>query len=161
MLISADFQHVQRRARGHAESLALPHGEVVDALVSADHLAAGGDQFACGIGKLFALLRKISVEELLVVAARNEAYFLRVRLFEQPKSGTPGLLADLGLAHLAQRKQGAAQLLLRQAKEEIGLVLCAVGRALQHPASAALVELVARVMSRGQQVRADLARSDQ
>src|ERR1039458_7881555 len=159
-LVSANFQYIQRRTRGHPEPLALAHGKVVNATVGPDNLAGRGDLFACGIGKLFALLREVGVEELLIVAARNETNLLRVGLFEQPKSGAPGLLAHLGLAQLTKRKHGAAQLLLRQAEEEIGLVLGAIGWALQHPASAAFVELVARVMSSRQQVRPDLARGD-
>ena len=48
--------------------------------------AVGGDQFAGGVGQGLALLRQIGIEKLLVVAAGNEADFLRVRLLSQGQS---------------------------------------------------------------------------
>ena len=44
--ISLDLDDVERRARGHAQSLALTHSEIVNAAVFADDLAVGGNQFA-------------------------------------------------------------------------------------------------------------------
>ena len=72
-----------------------------------------------------------------------------------------GQLAHLGLGHLAQRKQRAAQLLLGQAEEKISLVLGAIGGPLQQPAPALLVKLDAGVVSGGQRIRANLLRDDQ
>ena len=51
--------------------------------MAAQHLAAGGDQFASGLREPFALLLKIRGEKLLVVAAGDEAYLLRVGLLRQ------------------------------------------------------------------------------
>ena len=90
--VSLDLNHVERRTSGHAQSLALAHGEVVNAAVLADDFAVGGDQFARGVGQRLALLRQIGVEKLLVVAAGDKADFLRVRLLRQ---GQPVLLAPV------------------------------------------------------------------
>ncbi len=44
-----DIEHVERRGRADAQALALADGEVEDAVVVADDLAVGGDQFAGGL----------------------------------------------------------------------------------------------------------------
>src|SRR5580692_5475800 len=54
--ISLDLDHVEGRARGHAQPLALPYGEVVDAAVLANHLPVAGDQFSRRVGQSVALL---------------------------------------------------------------------------------------------------------
>src|SRR5450755_1662530 len=54
--IAADLQHIERRTGGYAETLALADGEVVDSLVGADDLTAGGNELAGGVGDGFALL---------------------------------------------------------------------------------------------------------
>ena len=89
--VSLDLNHVERRTRGYAKTLALAHGEVVDAAVLADDFAIGGDQLAGGIGQGLALLRKIGVEKLLVVAAGNKTDFLGVGLLrpEPVRAGGP------------------------------------------------------------------------
>src|SRR5438034_1480752 len=56
-------------------------------------------------------------------------------------------LAHFGLRHTAKRKQRAAELLLRQAKKEIRLVLRAIGWALQQPSPARLIKLHTRIVS--------------
>src|SRR6202012_6106827 len=68
---------VERRGRGEPQSLALSDGEVVDALMVADHLARCRHQLAGGIGQRLALLVEVGVDELLVVAAGDEADLLR------------------------------------------------------------------------------------
>ena len=91
--VSLDLNYVERRARGHAKSLALAHGEVVNAAVLAYDFAVGRDQFAGRVGQRLALLRQISVQKLLVVTAGDKADFLRVRLLGQ---GQSVLLAPTG-----------------------------------------------------------------
>ena len=84
--ISLDLDHVERRARGHAQSLALAHGEVMNAAVLADDFAVGGNQFTRRVRQGLALLRQVCVEKLLVVPAGNETDFLRVRLLSEGQS---------------------------------------------------------------------------
>ncbi len=59
---------------------------------------------------------------------------------------------------LSQRKQRVRQLRLRQAEEEVGLVLGEIRRPLQNPALARGVILVDRVVSGGNRIRADGSR---
>src|SRR5712671_6105142 len=127
----------------------------------AQYLAVCGDEFTGGVGQLLALLVKVSIDEALVVAAGDEAYFLRVRLFRQRQMMLARQLAHLRLLHVAQGKQRAAELLLREPEEKICLVLGGIGGAAQQPAIALRRKLAARVMSRGQHVSANLPRGNQ
>src|ERR1700686_3087253 len=120
---AADLDDVERRAGGNAESLALADGEVVNASVLAYDFAVCGDEIAGRLGQCLALLGEVGIDEALVVAARDEADFLRVRLLRESEAVMSREFADLGLGHVAERKDRAAQLLLRQAEEEISLVL--------------------------------------
>jgi hypothetical protein len=52
------------------------------------------------------------------------------------EAGVGGHLADGGLLHLAEREERAGELLLREAEEEVGLVLGLVGGAGEDPAAA-------------------------
>ena len=70
-------------------------------------------------------------------------------------------LADLGLGAAAEREERAGELLLRQSEEEVGLVLGSIGGALEDPAAALRVVLVAGVVAGGDAVGADLARGDE
>ena len=92
-----DVEHVERRGRADAEALALADGEVGDAFVVADDFAVGRDQFAGGLGHCLALLFEIGGEELLVVAAGDEADLLRVGLLGEGEAALARDLADLGL----------------------------------------------------------------
>ena len=60
-----------------------------------------------------------------------------------------GQFANLELGHVAQREDRATQLLLREAEEEVRLVLARVGRTLEQPAASSVVEGHARVVSGG------------
>src|SRR5690349_15761553 len=73
----------------------------------------------------------------------------------------PRLLAHVGLSHAAQRKQGAAELLLGQPKQEISLILREVGGTLQQPSSALVVVLDPSIVPGRQQVGANLPCRDQ
>src|SRR5262252_7777672 len=153
---TTDLDHVEGRARGHAESLALANGEIVDAAVLADDCALGRNQFAGGVGEPLSLLGQISVDKALVVAPGNEANLLRVRLFGNSEAVLMCQFADLRLRHFADREQRAAQLFLGKAEKEICLILALVGRALQNPSPARLVEADARVVTGGYPFSADL-----
>jgi len=136
MVRRVDLEDIERVGRGNAEALALADGEVVDAGVASDDFAGGGDEFARRIGDGFALLLKISVDELLVVASGDEANLLRVRLGGQGKVVLRRDLANLRLLVATKRKERARKLLLRKAKQEVGLVLRRVRGPLQDPAVA-------------------------
>ena len=124
--------------------------------VLADDFAVGGHEFAGGVGQGLALLGEVGVDEALVVAAGDEADFLRVGLLGERESVLAGEFADLGLGHVAERKDRAAQLLLGQAEEKISLVLARVGGALEQPAAAGVVESHAGVVAGGDALGADL-----
>src|SRR5438270_6023676 len=107
------------------------------------HRAVSSDQFAGSVRQLFPLLVQVSVDEALVIAAGNKAYLLRVRLLRQRQMMLPRQFAHLRLLHVSQRKQRAAQLLLRQSEEKIRLVLGGIGGASQQPAIALRGKLAA------------------
>src|SRR5256885_6883631 len=99
---TADLNDVEGRAGGDAESLALADGEVVNAGVLANDFAAGCDKFAGGRGQRLALLGQVGVDEALVVAAGDEANFLRVRLLSERESVLAREFADFRLGHVAE-----------------------------------------------------------
>src|SRR5208282_381001 len=99
-----DLNHIERRARGYTESLALADREVVNPGVLADHLAVGRDHLAANVGRYIALLCKIGLEKALVVTAGDEADFLRVGLFGDYEMVLAGEFAHLGLGHAAEWK---------------------------------------------------------
>src|SRR5208282_5334589 len=101
LLRAADLDHVERRAGGDAQSLALADGEVVNAPMLADHFAVGGHEVARGVGQTLAPLGEVGINEALVVAAGDEAYLLRVGLFGDGESVLVRQLADLRLGHVA------------------------------------------------------------
>ena len=114
-----------------------------------------GDQFAGGLGHGLALLLEIGGEELLVVAAGNEADLLRVGLLGEGKAALARDLADLGLGQAAEREERVRELLLREAEEEVGLVLGQICGPLENPALARRVVLVDGVVAGGDAVGAD------
>ena len=67
-----------------------------------------------------------------------------------------GHLADGGLLHLAEREEGAGELILGEPEEEVGLVLGVVGGAGEDPAVAGGVVVVAGVVAGGDALGADL-----
>jgi len=99
--------------------------------VFADYLAVGGHEFAGSVRQRLTSLRQICIEELLVVASRNEADLLRIRLGGEREPVMPRQIANLGLGHFSEWKQSAAELLLGQAEQEIGLVLGGISRTLE------------------------------
>ena len=97
MRIRVDGQDVERVSAGEAETFALTDSEALDALVMADDLAGGADEFAGGVGERFALLVEVGLEEGVVVAAGDEADLLRVRLLRDGETGLGCHLADFRL----------------------------------------------------------------
>src|SRR5947209_1904666 len=72
-----------------------------------------------------------------------------------------GNLTHLWLGHVSERKAGAAELLLGETKQEIGLILGGIGSPLQQPAIALTVKLTTRIVPGGQQICPNLARRHQ
>ena len=66
--------------------------------------------------------------------------------------------AHFRLGQPAQWKERVRKLLLRQAKEKVGLILRQILGALQNPASALRVELVHRIVAGGDALRPNRAR---
>src|SRR6266404_9484097 len=140
-----DLNHVQRRAGRYTETLALADREVVNSGVLANHFAVccyhlTANHFARNFRRTVALLAEIGFEKALIVAAGDEADFLRIGLFGNHQLVLAGKFAHLRLCHAAEREQSAAQLLLRKAEEEVRLVFGLVGWALQQPAVNLLVK---------------------
>src|SRR5579872_5728868 len=94
--------------------------------VLAQSAAAGGDDLAARGSLRRALLAQISLEKRRVVAIGDEANLLAIHLIGDWQSQAAGDLAHFGLIQLADRKQRAGQLRLRQAEEEVGLILACV-----------------------------------
>src|ERR1700721_1076683 len=69
-------------------------------------------------------------------------------------------LADFGLVHPAERKERAAELLLRKAEEKISLVLAAIGWPLKQPAAGDIAILNAGIVSGRYKIRANLPCND-
>ena len=77
---------------------------------------------------------EIGIDEALVVAPRNEANLLRVRLVCQREPVFPRQLPHCRLGETPEREEGMRQLLLGQTEKKIGLVLACIRRPLQDPA---------------------------
>jgi len=159
--VGVNLEDVEGVGAADAEALALADGEAVDAFVMAHDyhfaFAGGGDQVAGGVGEGLVLFVQIGLEELGVAAAGDEADFLRVGLLGEVEAVAGGHLADGWLLHLSEREEGAGELSLGEAEEEVGLVLGGVGGAGENPAAAGFVEAVARVVAGGDALGADLA----
>src|SRR5439155_11436512 len=145
--ISLNLDYVQWRPGSHAKSLALPNREVMNPVVLADHAAIAGNQFACGVRQGIALLSKVCVKEVLVVAARHETNLLRIRLLREGESVVARQFANLGLSHFSKRKEGTAELFLGESEQEICLVLGSVSGTLQQPAPASLIGIHTHIMT--------------
>ena len=109
--------------------------------------AATSSPAVSGIGS--ALLLEVGREEILVVAAGNEADLLRVGLLGEREALLTRHFAHLGLGHVAEREEGVRELRLREAEEEVGLVLGEVGGALEDPALAHGIVFVDGVVAGG------------
>ena len=70
----------------------------------------------------------------------------------------PGQFAYFGLGHPAQWEQCSAELLLRESKKEVCLVLRSIRGTLEQPALSVLVKLDPRIMSGRDRICTDLLR---
>lgn len=155
--VRMDVEDVERIGAGEAEALALADGEGLDSGVVADDFAGGVDEVAGGVGERLFDVVEVGLEEGVVVAVGDEADLLGVGLGGDVEAGVGGHDAYGGLLHFAEGKEGAGELVLREAEEEVGLVLGGVGGAREDPALAGLVVVVACVVAGGDAVGADLA----
>ena len=153
--VGVDIEHVEGCGGADAQALALADSEVEDAVVMADDLAIGGDKLAGGVREGLALLLEIGGEELLVVAAGDEADLLGVGLLGEGQTMPACHFADFRLGEAAEREEGAGELGLGEAEEEVGLVLGEIGGALEDPALAGGVVLVDGVVAGGDAIGAD------
>ncbi len=76
----------------------------------------GRIHYLAALGQLSraAFVIEIAVNEFRIFPIRDKAYFLRLLLFCRIEICTPGDVANLFLLHLAQRKVGPRELILRQ-----------------------------------------------
>src|SRR5215469_3247076 len=104
LLRSADLDNVQRGSGGDTEPLALANGEVMNAGMLADDFSVRSDKFPGGIGKRLSLFCQVSIDETLIVSARDKADLLRIRLLRQRQTMPARKLTHLRLRHIAQGK---------------------------------------------------------
>uniref|UniRef100_E6QM66 Uncharacterized protein n=1 Tax=mine drainage metagenome TaxID=410659 RepID=E6QM66_9ZZZZ len=133
----------------------------MDAMVMTDGRASNRNQFTGGVGEGFTLLFEVVGDELLVVAAGDKTYLLGIGLVGEGEMAFARDLADLGLGEVAEGEESVGKLVLGESKEEPGLVLGEVGGALEDPAVARGVVLVAGVVAGGDAGGTDLARGEQ
>src|SRR5258707_1065947 len=133
----------------------------MNSFVVSQNFAVSRDELAGGVRQRLALIGEIGVNEALVIAAGDKTNLLRIRLLGEREPVLAREFAHLRLIHLAQRKARAAELLLRETKKKICLVLGGIGGAAQQPAIALGIKLAARVVSRSKEVGANLPRGDQ
>lgn len=149
------FDDVEGLAGGDIEAASLADGEVVDAGVFAEFFAGGVDDGAFGGGLGEALFLEVSGDEGGVVAIGDEADFLAVGFFGDGEAEGEGELADFGLDHGAEGEEGAGELGLGEAPEEVGLVFGGVGGAEELVAVEGGVEADLGVVAGGDFIGAD------
>ena len=103
--------------------------------------------------------RRVLVDEARVVVVRDEADLLAVRLVGDRQPRAARVLADGVLRAIADREDGARELLLRQREQEVRLILRRVDAALQQVAAGRRVALDARVVAGRDRVGAEAARA--
>src|SRR3954469_22990913 len=143
---------IERMLGGDAEPAALPHGEMDDAGMAAQHAAVEIDNVAG--------LRRPGLEPLdhLGVAARgHEAYVLAVVLVSDREAEPAGEGPRFRLGLVAQRKAQHLELLARGGKQEIALVALLLARAIERSPTA-WQRPRRDVMAGREHARAELAR---
>ena len=158
ILCRVEGNHVERRAHRHAQSFALAHGEVLNALVLAQHASVSGDHLARRRFRLALLLGQVSVDELAIASRGHKANLLTIRLLRHGQAPGASEGAHFLLGHSSQGKLGVRQLLLRQSKEEVGLIFRTIDAAQELVTAGLWVATDARVMAGGDALRADLPR---
>ena len=115
-----EAHHMQRFPPGHPQSPPLADGEMLDAIVLADHRSVLQNDLAL-------TRRQIGVEERLHRAVViGQAEILALGLGGGPQTETLSLLACFALAHLTEGKDQFSQHLLGEVVEEVALVLAGI-----------------------------------
>lgn len=138
--------HIERFGIGDPQTFPLPHSEAMHAAMLAENFAALIDNLALRCLLRNALFPEVGVDKPGVVTVRHEADFLAVPLLGNRQTEFPRQFANLRLRHPPERKQRPRQLRLRQAEQEIGLVLGLIDRAAQFEPPGGPVLLNAGVM---------------
>ena len=105
------------------------------------------------------LLVQIGFDEVAIASGGDEADLLAFSLLGDGQPPGAGDGANLLLGEVSQRKDRARKLALREAEEEVRLVLGPVHAAKQPVAAGLLILANASVMARGDALRADLPRA--
>src|SRR5580658_2739366 len=129
--------------------------------VAAEKFAGSRDDVAGFFWQFTSLLVQIAFDELHVVSRGDKTNFLAFGLFGDRYMQAAGDFADFVLRKFAEREIGAGKLFLRQAEEEIRLVLGLVHGAEELVAAGLRVVADARVVASGDAFSADLAGGDQ
>ena len=108
------------------QATTLAHGEMNDAVVAADHATLQIDDLA-GLDRLGPEL----LHDSGVVAAGHEADVLAVGLLRHRQVEALGQRPRLALGQMAERKAQVVELLLRRAEQEVALIACRIGAAMQ------------------------------
>src|SRR5207248_10963363 len=149
ILYGVNRDDVERALARNADAASLPDGVVMNAVVSAQDTTARVNDLAFA-GQTIRLVFsfEIAINEASVVAVGHEANLLRFRFLSDRQLARACDIAHLRLRHLAQRKQRARELRLRQLPEKVGLVFLQVAPAKETIAIGRFVKLDTRVMSR-------------
>src|SRR5215467_3311387 len=152
-----DGENVERLARGEAEALALPYGEIVNAVVAAENFARCRDQFAFAGRYGNFVLCSIGVDELYVVAVWDKAKLHAVGLLGDGKRRPARDLSNFAFRELAKGKFAMRELLLRKAPQEIGLILGGIERTQKFVALRGSIVANACIVAGGKTIGANLA----
>ena len=136
---------VDRLTERDPQPVALPHGVMGVAGVRADAGAIDVDDRS-RVARVAAAL----LEQRAVVAERDEADLLALRLVRRRQLELGRDPPDLRLGQVAEREARASQLLLVEHPQEVGLVLVGIRGAEEAPAAVAVLE--ARVVAGGDRI---------
>src|SRR5262249_25117032 len=142
----------------HAQALALSDSEVVNAGVLADDFPGRRHHFAGSFQRRLALLGKIGIEKLLVIAAWDKTDFLGIRLLGDQQAMLSCQFSHLRLSHSAKWKKSSAKRFLSQSKQKVSLILGGVDRTLQQPTPSLFTNLDPCIVPRRNLLRANLLR---
>ena len=131
----------RRDARGQA--LPLPDGEAMHAAVTPERFTGLAHDRAATFEAA-----GLPLDERGVIAVGHEADLLAVWLLGDSQPQSPCDIAHRILRQTADREAGARQLFLRQRKQKIRLILCAIQAAAEHMTSGFGIDADTRVMSR-------------
>jgi hypothetical protein len=158
-----DQQHVARKVlAGHVPRrlVAPAHAADTQALALADRVVheplVFSEQHAVEAADLTGLCRQVAGEKVLEAAFANKAYARRILLVVGDETGGCGAAPHLGLFQVAEREQGARQILVTDGVQEVALVLVAVPALEQEAVPVA--HFRASVVTRGDVIGAEFQR---